>query len=223
MSFQTADEIVDAGEHLPNGATLVIDQISWDDYEYLLEGLADRPGLRISYDCGRLEIVSPSKGHGRYERLIEGLVLIFCEVFHLKFEAFGSATWKDRSLAKGNEPECAYYIRKVEQMLGKGPIDFESGPPPDIAVEVDITRSSLTKFSIYAALGVAEVWRYDGKRCRFYGLIEGRFLEIQTSDFLPGLTGQMIAEAVELCKTAGQDEARKTFRRRIKSLKKENR
>jgi Uma2 family endonuclease len=82
----------------------------------------------------------------------------------------------------------------------------------DIAVEVDVTRNSLKKFPIHAALGVSEVWRYDGKVCRFYVLSDGQYVEIQSSNFLPDLTGQMIAEACELSKTAGQDEARKSFR-----------
>ena len=220
MSFQTADEIVDAGEHLPNGATLVIDQITWDDYEYLLEGLGDRPHLRISYDCGKLEIVSPLPEHGKYERLIEDLVLMFCEAFHLKLEKCGNATWKRRTLSKGVEPDSSFYLQNAGRIIGRREIDLEYDPPPDLVVEIDVTNSSLNKFSIYAALGVSEIWRYDGKVCRFYMLVKGGYQEISVSRFLSGLTGPMIADCIELSKTRGQDEARKAFRRRIKSLKK---
>ena len=62
MSTRAADYL-DAIEHLPEGATLVIHQVSWDDYERLLEDVLERPGLRISYDCGKLEIMSPLPEH----------------------------------------------------------------------------------------------------------------------------------------------------------------
>jgi len=219
MSFETAAEIVDAGEHLPNGGTLVIDQVSWDDYEYLLEGLADRPGLRISYDCGRLEIVSPLQEHGEYECLVEDLVLVFCEAYRIQLQKYGRTTWRRKTLAKGVEPDASFYIKNAQRIIGKK-ITLESDPPPDIVVEIDVTRSSLAKLSIYAALGVPEVWRYDGKTCRFYARFEKGYRETSVSRFLPGLTGAMIAEAIEVSKTQSQDAARKAFRRRIKALKK---
>jgi hypothetical protein len=86
-----------------------------------------------------------------------------------------------------------------------------------------ITRSSRSRLSIYAALGVPEVWRYDGKTCRLYLRFENDYKETQVSRFLPGLTGAMIADAIEVSKTQGQDEARKSFRRRIRALKKQPR
>ena len=222
MNSPTVAEIVDAGEHLPNGATLVIDHVTWDDYDYLLEGLADRPGLRISYDCGRLEIVSPLQEHGQYECLVEDLVLIFCEAFRIQLQKYGRTTWRRKALSRGAEPDGSFYIKNAQRTIGKK-ISLESDPPPDVVVELDVTRSSTTKLSIYAALGVPEVWRYDGKICRFYSRFENDYREILVSRFLPGLTGSLIAEAIEVGKTRGQDEARKSFRRWIKALKKQPR
>ncbi len=57
------EEVLQAAQHLPNGATLVIHEFEWDEYERLLKILEDRPHLRVSYDCGRLEILSPSTAH----------------------------------------------------------------------------------------------------------------------------------------------------------------
>ena len=204
---------------MPNGATLVIDQVSWDDYDYLLEGLADRPGLRISYDCGRLEIVSPLQEHGQYECLVEDLALIFCEAFRIQLQKYGRTTWRRKALSKGAEPDASFYIKNAQRTIGKK-ISLEADPPPDIIVEIDVTRSSRSKLSIYAAFGVPEVWRYDGKTCRLYWRLENDYKETQVSRFLPGLTVALIAEAIEVSKTQGQDEARKAFRRRIKALMK---
>jgi len=38
---------------------------------------------------------------------------------------------------------------------------------PDIAVEIDITKDSRSKFYIYAALKIPEIWRYDGKNVQW--------------------------------------------------------
>jgi len=220
MNLEPRTDVLEAVEHLPNGATLVIHEFSWDAYERLLENLGDRPGLRISYDSGRLEVVSPSMRHGWYECLISDLILIFCEAFKLRSERYGTVTWKRRSISKGVEPDRSFFIRNLERVIGKEDLDLEQDPPPDVVIEVDITNSSLGKFSIYGALGIPEVWRYTHKACKFYTLNNGKYDEILSSRFLPNLTGEMIFEGVEIGKMRGQDEARKAFRRRVKALKK---
>jgi len=67
-------ESLEAVAHLPDGATLVIYDVPWDEYERLLDELSDRPHLRVSYDCGRLEIMSPLPEHEEYARFIDDLV-----------------------------------------------------------------------------------------------------------------------------------------------------
>jgi Uma2 family endonuclease len=217
MSLRTTSEILDAAEHLPEGATLIIPQLVWEDYERLLEGLAERPHLRVSYDSGRLEIVSPSREHEEFTRLIDRLVYVFAGIFGLEVEPRGSATWKRRSQDKGVEPDGCYYIRNAARIIGKRVIDLESDLPPDVVVEVDITSTSLHKFPIYAALSVPEIWRYDGQGAYFYELTGGRYVVISESRFLPPLTGPILAEAIEISKTRGQETAIRVFRRRIQS------
>lgn len=219
MDLSVADEIVASAEHLPAGAMLVVHEVTWDEYEGVLGGLQHRRSLRISYDSGRLEIVSVSPGHGLYQSLIGDLVVVFCEVFRLRSEKMGPVTWKRRNLLKGTEPDVSLYVRNSKKIIGKD-IDIETDPPPDIVVEVDLTRDSSTRSPILAALGVPEVWQYDGKACRFYALTKGKYLDVPVSGLLPHLTAKMIADAVELSKTEGQDEARKAFRRRLRALKK---
>src|SRR5437867_1369052 len=104
MSARTADTL-DAIGHLPDGATLVIHHFSWDDYERLLDDVADRPHLRISYDRGKLEIMSPLPEHEEYAEFIDDLILIVSDKFNIKLEKRGKATWKRRRLARGVEPD----------------------------------------------------------------------------------------------------------------------
>jgi hypothetical protein len=92
-------EVLEATEHLPNGASLVVPQVSWDDYELLVEEFNER-NLRVSYDCGRLEIVSPLPEHQGYGRFIEQMVVAFSDAFDVEVESRGNATWKDARLPK---------------------------------------------------------------------------------------------------------------------------
>jgi Uma2 family endonuclease len=157
MSTRTAD-YRDGVEHLPDGATLVIYDFSWDDYERLLDDLSDRPRLRVSYDRGRLEIMTPLPEHETYGRFIDRMLNAYAELRDLTVESYGGATWKRRSLPRGVEPDACYYTISADRIIGKHHrIDLESDPPPDIVVEIDITNESLSKFGIDAALSVPEI------------------------------------------------------------------
>ena len=202
----------DLAERLPEGATLVIHQTGWEDYERLLEDLADRPRLRVSYDCGKLEIMTPLPEHEAFARFIDDVVRVLAEELVLTLEKRGSATWKTRRLAKGVEPDACYYVANAHRIIGKREIDLESDPPPDLVVEVDVTNESLTKFPIYAALSVREIWRYDGKTAQFYELAGDGYREISESPSLVGMTPAMLADALERSKTQGQTAALQTFR-----------
>lgn len=220
MNPRATGEILRAAEHLPDGAMLVVPQVAWDDYEYLLDELAEGPHLRVSYDCGRLEIVSPSPEHGEYADFLNDLVRAYADAQDMELEKRGNATWKRKALEKGVEADACYYVQNAERIIGKRTIDLESDPPPDIVVEIDITRNSERKFPIYAALAVPEVWTYDGKKVQLYELSERRYVPILESRFLPRLTGQILADAIEVSKTRGQKTALNAFRRRIRSRKK---
>lgn len=216
MSLPTTSGILDATDHLPNGATLVVPQVSWDDYEFLLDELGERH-LRVTYDCGTLEIMSPLGDHEAYARFFDAIVVESCDASNLEVEPLGGTTWKRRALGKGAEGDSCYYIRNARRIIGKLKIDLESDPPPDIVVEIDTTSHSLKKLSIYAALLVPEVWRYDGKNVHIYELTGGEYVEIQASHILPNLTGATLSEFIALMKIEGYTAARKAFRRRILS------
>jgi Uma2 family endonuclease len=110
MSTRTT-EYLDAIEHLPEGATLVVPQVSWDDYERLVEELQEEGmHVRVSYDQGRLEIMSPLPEHEEYGRFIDRLVHEVSETLDLKLQNYGSATWKRERLARGAEADCCYYV-----------------------------------------------------------------------------------------------------------------
>jgi Uma2 family endonuclease len=219
VNTRTAETIFSAAEHLPDGATLIVSQVAWDEYERLLTGLREHPSLRVSYDCGKLEIVSPSSRHERVARFIDGLVREFARVHKRTVEMLGQTTWKRQALHKGVEPDCCYYTLNADRIIGRDDLDLKSDPPPDIAVEVDLTHPSLRKLPIYAALAVPEIWRFDGKTVRIYKLEGAKYSETSESRFLPGLTGVILGESIERSMAEGQTKALAEFSRRVRRRK----
>lgn len=213
MGTLTAD-YRDAIEHLPDGSTLILHHVDWDEYERLIQDLADRPSLRVSYDCGRLEIMTPLPEHEEYAHVINALVRIWSERDNQSVQSYGAATWKRRRLGKGAEPDACFYVANAARVIGKRRIDLDTDPPPDIVVEIDVTNESLSKFPIYAALAVPEIWRYDGEHVRFYELAGSEYREVSESRSFSGLTPTMLAETLDQSKTDGQTVALAAFRRR---------
>ena len=218
MTSPVSLDIMDAIEHLPGGATLVVPGVAWDDYEHLVEELNERPHLRVSYDCGRLEIMSPLLDHEGYASFFDFLVGAYADYKDIELESRGQTTWKLKALQKGVEADACYYVRNTKVIIGKIRVNLESDPPPDIAVEIDTTSDSRRKFPIYAALNVPELWIYDGKDVHIYKLTGRKYVEISESRFLPGLTASMLAQSIELSKTEGQRTALKAFRKRLSTL-----
>ena len=214
MSTQTA-ECREAVDHLPPGGMLVFQHVSWEDYEKLLEDLADRPGVRVSYNEGRLEIMSPLPEHEEYKDSIYRMVCVFAEMHGIELETRGSATWKRSKLQKGSEPDTCFYVANAPRIIGRRTIDLDKDPPPDVVVEIDTTNESTSKFPIYSALRVPEIWRYDGGRSYMYRLTAGAYSEISESLSFPGLTVDMITEFLDDAKRRGQTKALSALRKRV--------
>jgi Uma2 family endonuclease len=216
----THREVLEVAEHMPPGSTLVVNDFEWDQYELLLEDLDERHNPRLSYDCGRLEVVMTSGGHEDYSCVIDTVVRDYCEALDLIVQAYGGATWKKKSVAKGAEADCCFYIQNARKVIGKMRIPLESNPPPDLVVEVDLTTDSRRKLRIYAGLGVPEVWRFDGSAFFFHELVDGEYVDVGSSKRIPGFTPSLLIETLEKSRDIGQTEAIKAFRRSLKKLKK---
>lgn len=206
MSIQTASYI-EAIEHLPTGATLRIPHVSWEDYDQLLADLGDDYHVRVSYDCGCLEIMSPLPEHGQYAEVVQDIAREITRELGLKLEARGSMTIRSAWQSKGAEPDTCFYVQHAARIIGKRSLDFNTDPPPDIVVEIDLTNASQHKFPIYAALGIPEIWRYDGSQAYFYHLSGEQYIEASYSRAFPFLPSVILAQLIEQSKTAGQDAA----------------
>ncbi|MBK8979132.1 MAG: Uma2 family endonuclease [Planctomycetes bacterium] len=138
---------------------VLLEGVSWATYVRLRAELDPRP-IRLTYDDGRLEIVSPGQRHERDRKHLAQLFEVLTEELDVPRESCGSTTWQREDLLKGLEPDECYWIQNADVIAIKGVVDLAVDPPPDLAIEVDVTSSSLDRMRIYAALGVPEVWRW---------------------------------------------------------------
>ncbi len=162
--------------------------IDWQTYNRLVRAL-ERPDVRLTYDRGTLEIRTTSPQHERYKHLLGRLLEALTEELGLAIAGFGSMTCRRRRRRRGLEPDECYYIANEPQVRGRDRIDLRTDPPPDLAIEIDVTHSSLDRMSIYAALGVPEVWRFDVQTLAFNVLRPNGLYQVQaTSLAFPFLT-----------------------------------
>ncbi len=173
---------------LPEDARLFLPNVPWAEYEYLLSQITDSSSIRLSYDQGRLEIMTLSPRHESLKVLFSHLLSVLTDELNLGFISLGSMTFKLPAAARGTEPDDCFYIRRAALVEDNETIDLAIDPAPDLVVEIDLSHPSLNKLPIYASLGVTEVWIYDGQEMRFYLLAEADYEEILTSDLFPFLT-----------------------------------
>jgi len=144
----------------------------------MLRAFAERPGYRLTYDRGKLEIRSPLFEHEIDADLLGRFVVVLTEELGLPIKAGRSTTFRRRRIRRGLEPDHSWWIAHELQVRGKRQIDLRVDPPPDLAIEVDVTHRSLDRMSIYARLGVPEVWRLDARGLTFQVLQpDGRYAE----------------------------------------------
>jgi Uma2 family endonuclease len=164
---------------------VVLDNISWSTYLAILNEAEGRRG-RITFDNGVLEIMSPSKLHEKIKTLIARMVETYTEKKRVACESAGSTTFARADLQRAFEPDECYYFSNAAVVRGKDEIDLSVDPPPDLVIEVDISRSSLPKLDLYRALGVPEIWRYRDDRLRVFQLVRTVYVEAEDSGVLPG-------------------------------------
>lgn len=169
-----------------DGDRIVLRDISWERYTELRDDPAQMR-IRMTYHQGVLELMSPSGPHENTTRLLERLIDAWCDIHEISAIPFGSTTYRKQKNKAGLEPDTCYYIQSARLLGRKREVDLTVDPPPDLAVEVDITSSSLDRLEIYASLGVFEVWRTDGDWFQIYRLTGGCYHEVDHSEVFPQL------------------------------------
>ena len=178
----TVEKVLIGGEK-----RIALSGITWELYEQLREN-EENWHVRMTYDNGRLELMSPSPDHEAIKRWIGRLIEAFTEEMNVPCRSLSGTTWKRPELAKGLEADECYYILNHHRVCRRRKVDLTVDPPPDLAVETEISRSVVPRLRIYAALGVPEIWRWRKNGLTAYSLgPDGKYVEREFSLNLPKL------------------------------------
>jgi Uma2 family endonuclease len=202
----------------------ILQGIHWDTYQNLVKDLESQPGTRLTYDNGILEITMPLPPHERPKRLLGRFVEVMTEELEIEVCSLGSTTWSRQDLQQGLEPDECYYIQNEFAVRGKNEIDLAIDPPPDLAIEIDSTSSSLNRMGIYAALGIPEVWRFDSSAyskgnqqpLTILRLVNGNYQACPKSLALPLFTDAVLMRFLDLSQTMGETSLIRQVRQWVK-------
>jgi Uma2 family endonuclease len=196
---------------VPPGHQLLLKNVSWQQFKDILENLGESRSARLSYSQGTLEIMTPLPEHEDDKVIIADFIKAILEEMDIEFRSLGSTTFENEAMRQAVEPDDCFYIQNEAQIRGKKRLNLEIDPPPDLALEIDIT--SRTKFNNYQELGVAELWRYNGKKLEINNLQSGRYVQSETSLAFPNLPiANVLHDFVEQSKVRGRNATMKAFR-----------
>ena len=165
----------------------VLHGVSWEEYGKFLEAIGENH-VRVTYDRGSLELMSPLPVHERYKHCFSLFFTVLTLETGVSVTGLGSTTFRRRDAERGLEPDECYYLQSASQVRDWTALDLSVDPPPDLAVEIDVTSSVLNRMAVYASLGVPELWRCDGQVLEAFRLGSGRrYLQTPKSVALPFL------------------------------------
>ena len=199
----------------------LFESVNWEAYEALLKSWQDLP-VRMTYDRGRLEIMSPLLSHEQFSSLLAQMVWAYTLELRIPRHSGRSTTFKQTAKERGLEPDECYWIQNEPRMRSRKEFDPDKDPPPDLAIEVDITSSSLDRMSIYADLGVPEVWRFDGETLTMNLLRGGNTYRASArSRALPALTPEVLMRFLQMSDGMGETEVLLAFLEWVRTEAKE--
>ncbi len=199
---------------------VLLNNVSWETYERLVAEI-ENPGIRLTFDRGTLEIMSPiSQRHERLKCLLSCLIDVLTVELDMPRRTLGSTTWKRRDLEKGIEADQCYYLTTEPIIRKKKEIDLSIDPPPDLAIEIENTVSAIHKLDIYAELQVTEVWRFDGDVLQFLALQDNRqYVAQDHSRFFPKAATDMMIQFID---GPGADEEETAWIKRFRQWVRDN-
>jgi Uma2 family endonuclease len=198
------------------GQRIYLPDINWEEFEQILVELGEKRVTRIAYCAGELEIRMPLPEHERIKVLISNLLVVLLEELDLSWESLGASTFKNSRMKAGIEPDDCFYIKNCAAIIGKKRLDLEVDPPPDLAIEIDLT--SATQLGAYEVLGVPEIWRYQQGKLAIFVLVDGHYVESVISYLFPTLPiSEGFTHILERSSEISTSEARKEFRQWVRN------
>lgn len=196
----------------PAEQRFVLSSIDWPTYLLFSDKLGERQ-VRITYDRGEMELMTLSPEHERSKHLLVLLLAVIAEEVDIEVAGFGSMTCRREDLERGFEPDECYWIAHAPQVRGRTHIDLTTDPPPDLALEIEISRSFLDRLGVCAKLRIPEVWRWNGETLKILLLGEdGKYVESDRSRAFPFLPPAELTRFLHLAATTHEAKLLRQFR-----------
>jgi Uma2 family endonuclease len=191
--------------------------VPWQTYLELRDA-PENEHVHMTYNQGKLEMMSPSTTHEQYAYLISRLIDAWTEELEIDVQSCRTVTFKREDLQRGLEPDNCYYVANEAVVRSKRELDLAVDPPPDLAVEVDLCGDTREKLAIYAAFGVPEVWWFDGRHLQVFVLAaDGRYQERRCGAIFPNLSLTEIEEVLAKLGTASETALVRSFRKWVRT------
>lgn len=206
--------------HRKPGRAVVLECVPWEMYLKLSAAFGNKPNVRLEYDNEVLEILVPGSAHDLSYWVLSATVPILAEEFGVPLNFGGRTTMRLKKKSKGIEANDCFWLANAVKMAGVRDLDLTIHPPPDLAIELDSSRSSMNRLRIYAALQVPEVWRLDGDDLTFHALVGKRYEEVSHSRAFPLLAAADLIPTIQKGRLAGDQtpvlqEFRLNIRQRV--------
>lgn len=197
------------------GQQLLLEEVSWQQLENILTELGERRNSRLSYSNGRLEIMVPLPEHEKAKEIIGDMVKILLSERGINYESLGSTTLKNQRMTQAVEPDTCFYIQNQAAIIGKSRLDISVDPPPDLAIEIDLT--SRTQLDNYQILGVPELWRYARRGLQINVLQGGQYVESDSSPTFPDIPIiELVNRYAQQSQVSGSSQTIQAFRQWVR-------
>ena len=195
-------------------SVVTLRDVSWETYERLRSADGNR-GVRMTYDHGVLILMAPSRRHERIAEILGRLVFAWTEDRQIACLSGGSTTMKSRLSERGLEPDKCFYIQNEAAVRDRDEYDADIDPPPDLAIEVDVTSMSTTRMPLYADFQVPEIWRWVNDRLDIYRLVDAAHVQVENSATLSEFPFEHVLKILELRYEVDETSLVRRFRAKI--------
>lgn len=199
-----------------NTSQFILHDVSWEMYEKLLEIFTEYPQIRLNYYQGTLELMAPLPEHETYSWNLGRLIIILSEELGLEIRGLKSTTWRSQSKVAGKEADECFYIQNELSVRDKLTINLENNPPPDLAIEVNITHSFFDKFAIYIELKIPEIWSLQKGKLLIYLLTDKGYQEAEKSLAFGNFPVQELTRFWHLDSQKGENARMREFRQWVR-------
>lgn len=173
---------------------IILHNISWETYEKILAEHDEVSNPHFAFCDGELEIMVLGYQHERLKDDLTELTVEIARILEIDYRGAASTTFRRQKKQKGFEGDSSFYFKNANIVRAKKEIDLNIDPPPELVIEIDITHGSLPKFPIFSALGIEEVWLFDGENVIFYRLEDEEYKQVAESICLFGVKSETVTE-----------------------------